>query len=232
MILQEYTISLTKGFFFTLATLLPFLNPPAIAPIFLAVTNNLSQDTRSELAKKVSMNIVLMLTMTVIIGQTILSFFGISLAIVRIGGGLLITYSAWKLINESENENEDSSNNSNTDTSLSDKQLQALSFYPLTFPITCGPGAIAGSISIGVAILGNETYSFIPSLIGIVSGITLAALTLYICMRFAAQLLGKLGESGTAVFMKLSAFIMLCLGIQVAWNGLSEVVSAMLINIS
>ncbi|AWD32422.1 hypothetical protein CKSOR_00301 [Candidatus Kinetoplastibacterium sorsogonicusi] len=229
MILQEYSMSLTKGFFFTLATLLPFLNPPAIAPIFLAVTENLSPETRLILAKKISINIVLMLTAVVLIGSTILNFFGISLSIVKIGGGLLIAYSAWKLVNSNEQEKLSHENNKEE---LSKDQIQALSFYPLTFPITCGPGAIAGSITIGVTILSNNTYSFIPSLLGIISGITLAAISLYICMKFAAQLLDKLGKSGTAVFIKISSFIMLCLGIQVSWDGLKDVVSAMLLSIS
>ncbi|AGF46872.1 multiple antibiotic resistance protein [Candidatus Kinetoplastibacterium desouzaii TCC079E] len=220
----DTSFPLIKSFLFTLATLLPFLNPPAIAPIFLSMTEGASQEIRVMLAKKVAINVSIMLISTMIIGNAILALFGISLPIVRIGGGVLIMYSAWNLVTASD----EKSNDSSQDNSMSLEKANSKSFYPLTFPVTFGPGAIAGAITVGVSILDENFSNALLKFSGAVPAILLATFTLYICMKFASQMLNKLGESGTAVFMRLSAFIMLCLGVQVCWAGVQGLVNTFL----
>ena len=76
----------------------PF-NPPAIAPIFLSLTEGASSSTRTVLSKRVAVNVGLMLVVAMVAGNVLLSFFGISLSIVRVGGGMLVIASAWRLVN-------------------------------------------------------------------------------------------------------------------------------------
>ncbi|KAF1326674.1 hypothetical protein FI667_g8306, partial [Globisporangium splendens] len=90
MQLNDYLRVFGGSFFFALATLLPFLNPPAIAPIFLSLTEGASSATRVVLAKRVATNVCLMLIVAMVAGNVLLSFFGISLSIVRVGGGMLV----------------------------------------------------------------------------------------------------------------------------------------------
>ncbi|MCJ9713237.1 MarC family protein, partial [Bordetella hinzii] len=105
---------------------------------------------------------------------------------------------------------------------------QARAFYPLTFPITCGPGSIAAAITVGASLSDDDRLVSLLRLGGSLPGVMVVSLTLYICLRFAAQILHRLGENGTAVFMRMSAFIMLCLGVQIFWDGARELLLAML----
>ncbi|MFU1911892.1 MarC family protein [Bordetella hinzii] len=225
MAYTDYALILGRSFLFALATLLPFLNPPAIAPIFWTMTAGASTATRTALAKRVAINVAAMLTVAMVAGNVVLSFFGISLAIVRVGGGILVMYSAWRLVNSPDG---DSSRVARMAEPFTSETAQARAFYPLTFPITCGPGSIAAAITVGASLSDDDRLVSLLRLGGSLPGVMVASLTLYICLRFAAQILHRLGENGTAVFMRMSAFIMLCLGVQIFWDGARELLLAML----
>lgn len=225
---QDYVLAFGRSFLFALATLLPFLNPPAMAPIFLSLTEGASASTRIALAKRVAINVALMLTFAMVAGNVLLSFFGISLSIVRVGGGMLVMYSAWRLVNSPDDE---SARVARMAESFTPEMARARAFYPLTFPITCGPGSIAAAITVGVSLRDEDPLHSLVRLAGSLPGVVVAAIALYACMRFAAQMLHRLGENGTAVFMRLSAFIMLCLGVQIFWDGVRELATALLLNV-
>ncbi|AKQ55954.1 MarC family protein [Bordetella hinzii] len=225
MAYTDYALILGRSFLFALATLLPFLNPPAIAPIFWTMTAGASTATRTALAKRVAINVAAMLTVAMVAGNVVLSFFGISLAIVRVGGGILVMYSAWRLVNSPDG---DSSRVARMAEPFTSETAQARAFYPLTFPITCGPGSIAAAITVGASLSDDDRLVSLLRLGGSLPGVMVVSLTLYICLRFAAQILHRLGENGTAVFMRMSAFIMLCLGVQIFWDGARELLLAML----
>ncbi|AOB27021.1 MULTISPECIES: MarC family protein [Bordetella] len=216
---NEYVLVFGRSFFFALATLLPFLNPPAITPIFWTLTEGASKQTRAQLSKRVAINVALMMIGAMIAGNVVLSFFGISLAIVRVGGGMLVIYSAWRLVNSPD---ADTSRHAQMAESFTPEMAQARAFYPLTFPISCGPGTIAACITVGASLRDENHMLSLARLAGSLPGVALVAFTLFICLRFAAQMLHRLGDNGTAVFMRLSAFIMLCLGVQIFWSGASE----------
>ncbi|ANY16024.1 MarC family protein [Bordetella pseudohinzii] len=225
MAYTDYALILGRSFLFALATLLPFLNPPAIAPIFWTMTAGASTATRTALAKRVAINVAAMLTVAMVAGNVVLSFFGISLAIVRVGGGILVMYSAWRLVNSPDG---DSGRVARMAEPFTSETAQARAFYPLTFPITCGPGSIAAAITVGASLSDDDRLVSLLRLGGSLPGVMAVSLTLYVCLRFAAQILHRLGENGTAVFMRMSAFIMLCLGVQIFWDGARELLLAML----
>ena len=200
------------------------LNPPAIAPIFLSLTEGASSSTRTVLSKRVAINVGLMLVVAMVAGNVLLSFFGISLSIVRVGGGMLVIASAWRLVNSPD---ADTERVARLAESFTPEMAKARAFYPLTFPISCGPGSIAAAITVGVLRDQNHALSLVR-LAGSIPGIIVVSVTLYICLRFAAQMLHRLGDNGTAVFMRLSAFIMLCLGVQIFWEGARELMVGVL----
>ncbi|MDQ8032326.1 antibiotic resistance protein [Bordetella genomosp. 1] len=222
MPLNDYLMIFGRSFFFALATLLPFLNPPAVAPIFWSLTEGASAATRTALAKRVSLNVALMLIIAMVAGNVVLTFFGISLAIVRVGGGILVMYNAWMLVNSPD---AGTSHAARMAESFTPEMARARAFYPLTFPISCGPGSIAAAITVGASLRDQTDHVVsVMRIAGSLPGVALVALILYVCLRFAVQLLHRLGENGTAVFMRLSAFIMLCLGVQIFWDGARELI--------
>ena len=163
------------------------------------------------LSKRVAINVGLMLVM--VAGNVLLSFFGISLSIVRVGGGMLVIASAWRLVNSPD---ADTERVARLAESFTPEMAKARAFYPLTFPISCGPGSIAAAITVGVA---RPEPRAEPGPAGRLHPASSWCPSPYICSRFAAQMLHRLGDNGTAVFMRLSAFIMLCLGVQIFWEA-------------
>ncbi len=102
MAFNDLVINFGRSFLFALATLLPILNPPAVAPIFLTLTEGASANARTLLSKRVAINICIMLAIAMIAGNLVLNFFGISLPIIRVGGGLLVVATAWRLVSASD----------------------------------------------------------------------------------------------------------------------------------
>ncbi|NYT60936.1 NAAT family transporter [Alcaligenaceae bacterium] len=219
MALNDLVINFGRSFLFALATLLPILNPPAVAPIFLTLTEGASTNARTELARRVAINICLMLAVAMIAGNLVLDFFGISLPIIRVGGGLLVVATAWRLVSASDYDAEHAQNMTKAYTF---EQIRSKAFYPLTFPMICGPGALSAALTVGASLHVDATASTISNLIGSLIAIGIASLVVYFVLRFAAQFLHKMGANGTAVFMRLSAFILLCLGVQIVWDGFHE----------
>lgn len=217
--MNDLLVDFGRSFLFALATLLPILNPPAVAPIFLSLTEGASATARSQLSKRVAINICIMLAFAMVAGNVVLAFFGISLPIIRVAGGLLVVATAWRLVSASDF---DAQHAQNMAEAYSFDQIRAKAFYPLTFPMICGPGAISAALTVG-ATLHDETASATASkLTGSLLAIAAASIVVYFCLRFAAQFLHKLGPNGTAVLMRLSAFILLCLGVQIVWDGTYE----------
>ncbi|MFW7341388.1 MarC family protein [Pollutimonas sp. H1-120] len=219
MAFNDFIINFGRSFLFALATLLPILNPPAVAPIFLTLTEGASAQVRTQLAKRVAINILIMLAIAMFAGNVVLDFFGISLPIVRIGGGLLVIATAWRLVSASDYDAEHAQNMAEA---YSFDQVRSKAFYPLTFPMICGPGALSAALTVGATLHDERAWATTIKLAGSLPAIAVASLVVYLCLRFAAQFLHKLGRNGTAVLMRLSAFILLCLGVQIVWDGVHE----------
>ncbi|GAA5235741.1 NAAT family transporter [Verticiella sediminum] len=219
MPIETYLLGFGKAFLLALATLLPILNPTATAPVFLTLTSGASTGTRAALAAKIGRNVFLLLGFAMLVGSPVLNFFGISLPVVRLAGGLLVATTAWRLLNSPDAGMQRAAELAEGYTP---EMARKQAFYPLTFPIACGPGSIAAAITVGASLHDPRVSLRLVQLAGAVPALALIAVAVYVCLRFALQLLRPLGESGTAVFMRLTAFLLLCLGVQIMWDGLYE----------
>ena len=167
---------------------------------------------------------VLLMTGAMLIGSYVLDLFGISLPIVRVAGGLIIAANAWRLLNA----------NLPTDDSrqalaegFTPEQARLQAFYPLTFPLSCGPGSISAAITVGVTLHDTALPLSLARFSGGVLALVVIGVIMFLAHRYASQLLRPLGETGTTVFLRLTAFILLCLGVQIVWDGLAELVGSL-----
>lgn len=195
------------------AALFPIVNPIGSAPLFLGLTQFANDKSRNALARRVAVNSFFLLLGSLFVGSHVLEFFGISLPVVRIGGGLVVTAFGWKLLNSDARRDGDRTPNDAPST-VPD------SFYPLTMPLTVGPGSISVAMTLG----SQRPKGGDLSALALVGGGAIAAIiaivaTVYLCYRFAEATVAALGKSGTDVVVRLSAFIMLCIGIQIMWSG-------------
>jgi multiple antibiotic resistance protein len=198
----------------TLAALLPIVNPLGAAPIFLAMSADLPAHGRRHLATVVARNAFLLLAAAMLVGSYVLEFFGISLPIVRVAGGLVVIGAGWRLLHAGHMDDEPEARV----VDAWERELARRGFYPLTFPLTVGPGSISIAITLGARDV-SDAASRAMFVIADLIGITIIAVTVYLSYRFASRLIASLGETGTNVFLRLSAFIMLCVGVAIFWGG-------------
>ena len=99
-------------------------------------------------------------------------------------------------------------------------------FYPLTLPLTVGPGSISVAITLGA----NEPRHLGLNFLGIIAaviGSALVALSIFLCYGFADRLANFLGGTGMSVIMRLSSFLLVCIGVQIFWNGASALLRSL-----
>lgn len=208
-----------KSLLLVLASLLPILNPAGTAPIFLGLTEGASGRTRAVLAKSIARNTALMMVGAMLVGSYVLDLFGISLPVVRVAGGSIIAANAWRMLNTGQ---ATSDSHQALVAKFTPEMARARAFYPLTFPITCGPGSIAAAITIGVTLHDADLVVSLARFGGGATALMAIASIIFLAFRYATALLRPLGEIGMLVFLRLSSFILLCLGVQIIWDGLAE----------
>lgn len=215
----ELVLALAKSFLFVLAAILPILNPAATAPIFLSLTEGATPATRTLLARRIARNMFWLMAGSMLVGSYVLDFFGISLPIVRVGGGLILVSVAWRLLGATPATPD---SRAALAEAFTPDHAHHQAFYPLTFPISCGPASISVAITVGVALHDTRLVISLARMGGALLALAIIGVLLYLAFHYAEHLLRLFGEAGTAVFLRLTAFILLCLGVQIVWDGISE----------
>jgi multiple antibiotic resistance protein len=204
-----------------LGALFPIVNPLGNSPIFLLLTRNSSSASRAMLSWRIAVNSFLLLVISFFIGTHILAFFGISLPVVQVGGGLVVISTGWTMLKSSD----DDARGEDVQSRMRSRDVLAQAFYPLTLPLTVGPG----SISVAIALGANEPRHVgfnIPASVAALVGALLIASSIYLCYRFAENLERLLGKSAMNVIMRLSSFLLVCIGVQILWNGVTGLLKA------
>jgi multiple antibiotic resistance protein len=208
---------LLKHTLLVVGALFPIVNPIGNTPIFLSLTRGLSARGRTVLARMIAVNGLILILTSIFIGTHILAFFGISLPVVQVGGGLVVIATGWTLLRQP-SEDETDQKGERRECDESDYSRQA--FYPLTMPLTVGPGSISVAITVGANRPEGSEWRW-PLIGGMLLGSALIAASIYLSYRFAERLGRTLGESAMNIMIRLSSFILVCIGVQIVWNGLS-----------
>ncbi len=208
---------LTKNTFLIVGALFPIVNPIGNTPIFLTLTQGLSGQERTTLARMIALNGLILILASIFIGTNILSFFGISLPVVQVGGGLVVISTAWGLLRRS-SDDQPGEGGPHRKCNQSDYARQA--FYPLTLPLTVGPGSISVAITVGANRPEGSEWRW-PLIGGMLLGSALISASIYLSYRFAERIGRALGDSAMNVMIRLTSFILVCIGVQILWNGLS-----------
>lgn len=207
------------------AALLPIVNPFGMAPIFASMTLGYDVGIRRTMAMRVAVNGFVLLMASLFIGSYVLDFFGLSIGAVQLGGGLVVMISGWRILNQQSNMSE-----RHVDTPLNTDAILSQAFYPLTMPLTVGPGSIAVALTLGSNIHAETHMQLIVSALVSTVGIALIGVTIYLCYRYSDELQRLLGPTGTSILIRLSAFILVCIGIQIMFNGVNQFYAEMVQN--
>jgi multiple antibiotic resistance protein len=194
------------------------------APIYLAMIAGCTTAERARMAKLVAINSFLLLLASILIGAYVLDFFGVSIPAVQVGGGFIVCAIGWSLLN------------SPGTPAVSERPAAAAgatdfvsqrAFYPITMPLTVGPGTISVAVTLG-ANPARGLRTLLLTAVANVIGVVLIAISIYLCYRYAEGILRKLGSTGTNVLIRLTAFILFCIGVQITWNGLHTLLGGIL----
>lgn len=199
------------------ASLLPIVNPLGGAPVFLLKTTDIDEPARAAMAGRVARNCFFLLLSSVLIGAYLLDLLSLSVNAVRVAGGLVVCSIAWSLLNQ---DDRNAGQTRDAAHAASRDDLAQRAFYPLTMPLTVGPGSISVAITLG-ANQPSDARQLILTIAAHALGILAVTVAIYLCYRYADRVLARLGRTGTSVLLRLSAFILLCIGVQIIWNGLS-----------
>jgi multiple antibiotic resistance protein len=208
------------------AGLFPIVNPIGGAPIFLGVTRANADAERAAIALRIAIGGFFLLLGSMFVGSHVLEFFGITLPVVRIAGGLVVSAFAWNLLHSGADPDASASGPGTPGAARRPASMND-AFYPLTLPLTVGPGSIAVAITLGSQRPRTaEAAEFVLLAGAAMLGVVAIMATVYICYRYAERLVAMLGDNGTNVLVRLSAFILLCIGIQIVWSGWSALNAA------
>ena len=215
-------LQLAQSSLLVVSALFPIVDPIGGSPVFLSLTLNYDTRTRRLLSRRIAVNSFVLLSTSFAVGSHVLSFFGISLPVVQVGGGMVVVAAGWALLKKKD---EDDRNAVGRTVRGTDVLRDA--FYPLTLPLTVGPGSISIAITLGA----NQTHHFGASLLAILAaaiGCAFLAATIYLSYAFADRLAVVMGPTGMNVIVKLSSFLLVCIGVQIVWNGASQLLASLL----
>ena len=205
-----------------ISALFPIVNPLGGSPIFLALTREYSAPARRMLAQQIAVNSFILLIASLFTGTHVLAFFGISLPVVQVGGGLIVISTGWSLLKQKE----DDDDRGKAHREMDPQDIFRHAFYPMTLPLTVGPGSISVAITLG-ANAARHLPQNLPDIAGAVIGSALIALSVFLCYGFADRLARLLGATGMTVIMRLSSFLLVCIGVQIFWNGASVLLGSL-----
>lgn len=210
-------VDVAKSCLVVLTALFPIVDPLGNIPIFLGLTAGYSTLDRTILSRKIALNSLWLLIGSMLIGSHILNFFGISIPVVQIGGGLVVMWTGWTLLHQDVEQEQASAQKKVSRQDISDK-----AFYPLTLPLTVGPGSISVALTLGASqgIHENGRVRLMAAIIGP----ALVAFTIYLSYRFAERLARFLGQTAMNVIVRLASFILLCIGVTILTHGVHDLI--------
>jgi multiple antibiotic resistance protein len=222
---------LWKYFALGFSALLPLVNPLGSALIFLGLVGRAPIDTYRSLARRIAINTVIFFAVIELVGSSLLVFFGISLPIMQVSGGIVIAMIGWSVLNQKENTpNPEKTSVSAVPavTKAEIEELQDKAFYPFTFPITAGPGCIVIMLTLSV----HATQPTISQTVLAHVGLFIAAIALsgsiYLCYAYAPRIARAISPSTVHGILRVIAFILFSIGVQIAWNGLDSLIKPLL----
>jgi len=212
-------------FLLAFTALFSIVNPLSGAFIFFGATRELDPRVRAAVSRWVAIYAFCIVAASLYIGAYVLGFFGISIPVLRVAGGIVVAASGWRMLNEPDATGQ---RRSETPSPRSmDVPPSRLAFYPLTMPLTTGPGTISVAISLGANRPRGFHAATFEFFVETLAAVVLLTLLVYGFYRNAARLAGLMGVTGTTIVVRLSAFLLFCIGIQVLWNGAAELLGSL-----
>jgi multiple antibiotic resistance protein len=192
----------------TFLALFPIVNPFGAVPLFFSLTTDFPPPERKRTALKTALYVIAILVVFLFFGRFVLVFFGISLPVLRIAGGLIVANTAWGMVtgNERMTEEETSEATGKADISLT----------PMAMPMLSGPGSIG--VVMGLAAHADSMVAYL----GMVIGIIVLALVIYLFLCLGGPMVKRLGPGASGAINRIFGFLLLAIAVQLVWDGVAD----------
>jgi multiple antibiotic resistance protein len=212
-----------NAFLIAFTALLPLINPVGSALVFLGLVGDARPEVYRSLARRIAINNIIFLAIIELLGSAILRFFGISLPIVQLSGGIVIAAIGWSVLNEQDANKtaRDKKEDAELDEEMGTRALEQKAFYPFTFPVTSGPGTLVVMLTLSAHISDSNLTRNILGHVGLLIAIVALSALVYFCYAYAPKITRSISPATAHGILRVVAFILLCIGVQIAWNGLA-----------
>lgn len=211
------------------SALLPIVNPLGSALVFLGLVGMQPPEVYRSLARQIAINTVLFFLVIELIGSYLLGFFGISLEIVQLAGGLVLAAMGWSLLNQKDTDAvPDKQVPAPNPAVIQNNNFEDKAFYPLTFPITAGPGCIVVMLTLSAHATAKTLSGNLLARAGLLLAAVVLSWLVYLCYAYAPQITRTVSPSTVHGILRVIAFILLCIGVQIAWKGLAPLLATAL----
>lgn len=192
----------------TFLALFPIVDPFGGIPIFFTMTSKWSSQDRRRTAYKTGLWVFVILVTFLFFGGFVLQFFGISLPVIKIAGGLIVANTAWGMV----------TSHSRITPEESDEAVEKedISLTPLAMPLMSGPGAIGVVMALAAHVDNASAY------IGMVIGVAAVALSVSLFFCLGGPLVKRLGPGAVGAINKIFGFLILAIAVQLVWDGVAD----------
>lgn len=220
---MQFDLTFLHLIFFGFITLFPAVNPVGSAFIVEPLLGGLDRTERKRAAKKISLYCLSICIISALIGSWILKLFGISIPIVQLAGGVMICRMGWQLLTT---DDDVKGKKETAQPSRTADSIDNFLFYPIAFPMTTGAGTISVILTLSVHESEPTLVRHVLNLGALFIAIVLMCLLIYICYANAPRLIHRLGPRGEQIVNRLSAFLVFCIGMQIAWSGIKALMKS------
>jgi multiple antibiotic resistance protein len=216
-------LQLWSSFLLAFSVLLPLINPLGTALVFLGLVGDAPPKVYHSLARRIAINNIIFLAVIELLGAAILNFFGISLPIVQLSGGIVIAAMGWSVLNEKDASADSRKKQEETEVRKETRteDLEQKAFYPFTFPVTSGPGTLVALLTLTAHISNRRISIDVLAHVGVFLAVVVLSVLVYFCYAYAPKITRMISPSTAHGILRVIAFILLCIGVQIAWNGLA-----------
>jgi multiple antibiotic resistance protein len=211
--------NLMSDVLFGFTALISIINPIGVAFVFYDRTVDFDEKARRLIAWRVAINSFFVLLVAFFAGAPVLRFFGISIEALRIGGGFAVAVAGWQMLTAPEPQHPLS--HTHRHARLSPGEAASKAFFPLTIPLTTGPGCITAAIALSANRAAHSVSAFLEAAVSSITISVLVMIVIYVVYSRADRLADYLGVQGTRVAVRVSSFLLLCIGVQIMLTGIA-----------
>jgi multiple antibiotic resistance protein len=199
------------------SSLFPLINPIGTAFIIQPYFANLDNASRKSHAFRIVLICLVMGLVALHVGSYVLKFMGVSIPATQAAGGIVIAVLGFNLLNSTET--------TSTDV-VSTHSIEDSIFYPISFPLTLGPGGISTLIALSAHVHRAKDNLLSPDMMALSAALLVVLVIAYFCFANASKLVRKLGANGSQVVNRMMSFLVFCIGIQMAFTGIMGLIKA------